>query len=314
MHPPIDPFDHGRLARPDGAELYWEASGNPHGLPALYLHGGPGSGLGRGGYRRRFDPERYLVVGLDQRGCGRSRPWAIDDLANLDANTTQALIADIEALREHLGVPAWVVHGVSWGSTLALAYALEYPDRVRGLVLTAVTTGSREEIGWLTEGVGRVFPEAWQRFASAARDGERVVESYARLLRSPDPRVRAAAAEEWDRWESTHVSLDPAWTPGRWREDPRERENTATLVAHYWAHDCFLGGDRRVLDRAHELDRIPGVLIHGRHDVSGPTVTAWRLHQGWASSTLTVVESEGHGGVEMMALTSAALDDLASGE
>lgn len=311
MYPSTDPFDHGSLVRPDGAELYWEASGNPRGAPALHLHGGPGSGLGRGGYRRKFDPDRFMVIGLDQRGCGRSRPWAIDDLAHLDANTTQAVISDIEALRDHLGVTAWVVHGVSWGSTLALAYALEHSDRVTGLVLTAVTSGSREEIDWLTEGVGTVFPEAWQRFASAASDGERVVEAYAGLLRSPDPRVRSEAAEEWDRWESTHVSLDPAWRPGRWREDPRERENTATLVTHYWAHDCFLTGQRRVINRAHELDPIPGVLIHGRHDVSGPAITPWRLHQRWESSTLTVVEAEGHGGAEMSELSCAALDALA---
>ncbi|GMA32230.1 alpha/beta fold hydrolase [Litorihabitans aurantiacus] len=136
--------------------------GPPGGRPALYLHGGPGSGLGPGGYRRRFDPERHLVVGLDQRGCGRSTPWAIDDLENLDAITTDVLIADLEALREHLGVEAWLVHGVSWGSTLALAYALAHPARVTALVLTAVTTGGREEIDWITEGVGRVFPEAWE--------------------------------------------------------------------------------------------------------------------------------------------------------
>lgn len=311
VHPPLAPFGSGWIDRPGGARLYWETSGNPEGRPALYLHGGPGSGLRGDGYRRRFDPERYLVVGLDQRGCGRSAPWAVDDLDRLDENTTHAVLDDIEALRTHLGVEHWLVHGVSWGSTLALAYALEHPDRVTALVLTAVTTGSREEIDWITEGVGRIFPEAWERFAATTPSGRRVVEHYARLLRDPDPAVRSAAADAWDTWESTHVSLDPGWAPGPHREDPRERANFATLVTHYWSHDCFLPGESSILARAHELAGIPGVLIHGRRDVSGPVITPWRLHRAWAGSELHVVESEGHGGPLEMELTRQALDELA---
>ncbi|WP_239068446.1 alpha/beta fold hydrolase [Cellulomonas pakistanensis] len=308
----MEPSDSGWLDRPGGVRLYWEASGDPAGRPALYLHGGPGSGLGAGGYRRRFDPERYRVVGLDQRGCGRSTPWAADDLDRLDDNATPALIADIEALRAHLGVDAWLVHGVSWGSTLALAYALAHPDRVSALVLTAVTTGARDEIDWITEGVGRVFPEAWHRFAAGVPDGVRVVEHYARLLRDPDPVVRAAAADAWDAWESTHVSLDPGWRPGPLHAEPRERLNFATLVTHYWAHDCFLAGGDAVLARAHELT-VPGVLVHGRRDISGPVVTPWRLHRAWPGSELHVVESEGHGGAEEMEVTRRAIDALARG-
>lgn len=219
MHPPIDPFRHGWLSRPDGAELYWETSGNADGIPALYFHGGPGSGLRGGGYRQRFDPDKYLIVGLDQRGCGRSRPWAIDDLEHLDTHTTQTLIDDAEALRAHLGVTAWLVHGISWGSTLALAYALAHPSRVLALVLTAVTTGAREEIDWITQGVGAIFPEAWETLAGLVQDGERVVEGYARLLRDSNSEVRAAAAIAWDEWESTHISLDPGWVPGLLHED-----------------------------------------------------------------------------------------------
>lgn len=320
MHSSIEPFAHGRLQRPDGAEVYWEMSGSEHGRPAVYLHGGPGGGLGRGGYRRRFDPEKYLVVGFDQRGCGRSTPWAIDDLAALDRNTTAALIEDMEALREHLGIDRWLVHGVSWGSTLALAYALEHPRRVTELVLTAVTSGAREEIDWITEGVGTIFPEAWDRFAAAAaaeavtdgsRRDERLVETYARLLRDADPGVRARAAEAWDRWESTHVSLDPNWEPGSSFDDPRERENFATLVTHYWAQDCFLRGSSRVRDRVSELAGIPGVLIHGRYDVSGPAITPWLLHRAWPGSELHIVETEGHGGTREMELTAAAIDRFA---
>lgn len=299
------------LRRPGGVELYWETSGNPHGRPALYLHGGPGSGLGRGGYRRRFDPDHYLIVGLDQRGCGRSAPWAIDDLDHLDENDTRALIADIEALRTHLGIDAWLVHGVSWGSTLALAYALEHRDRVTEIVLTAVTTGSRTEIDWITEGVGAIFPEAWESLSAEVPRGARLIEQYAKMMRSPDASIRASAAARWDRWESTHISLDPAWQPGPLHDDERAQQNFATLVTHYWASDCFLTGGDAIIERAAQLAGIPGVLIHGRHDISGPAITAWRLHRSWPGSRLQIVETEGHGGEIEMKLTTEAIDGFA---
>lgn len=312
MFEPIAPYSQNWLSRPDGARLFWEESGNPRGQAALYLHGGPGSGLGPGGYRRRFDPTAYRIIGLDQRGCGRSTPLAIDALDSLDANTTQALIADLEALREHLCIDAWVVHGVSWGCTLAMAYALEHPDRVLGLVLVAVTTGSREEIGWITEGVGAIFPEAWAQFISVAREGERPVDAYAQLLRDGDPQVRADAARAWETWESTHVSLDPHWVPGPLFDNDRDRENFATLVTHYWANDCFLGGALRIYDRIAELKGVPATLIHGRHDISGPVSAPWRLHRSWPGSELIVIEDEGHGGPRHMECAAAALSKLIS--
>lgn len=311
MHDPIEPYEHGWLPRPDGSQLYWESSGNPSGQAALYLHGGPGGGLGRGGYRRRFDPASYRIVGLDQRGCGRSTPLACESLGTLHMNNTQTLIADLEALREHLRIDRWLLHGVSWGCTLALAYALEHPDRVTSLVLTAVTSGSREEIDWITEGVGMIFPEAWASFRAPARDNERVVEAYARLLRDSDPAIRTDAASAWEKWESTHVSLDPNWTPGPMFDDDRERQNFATLVTHYWANDCFLTGPDRIRDRISELADVPGVLIHGRHDISGPAITPWSLHQAWPNSELIIVESEGHGGEQEMELTANAISRFA---
>lgn len=310
MHPPIDPFRSGYLSRPNGAQLYWETSGNPRGRPALYLHGGPGSGLGAGGYRRRFDPDRHLVVGFDQRGCGRSTPWAIDDLATLTDNTTQELIDDIEALRSHLGIEAWLVHGVSWGSTLALAYALAHPTRVTDLVLVAVTTGARREIDWITEGVGAVFPEAWSRLAEGVPPGVRVIDHYARLLRDTNPEVRFAAADRWDEWESTHVSLDPNWQPGPVHTNNRLRENFATLVTHYWSNDCFLDRDE-ILTRAGELAGTPAVLIHGRRDISGPIITPWLLHRAWPGSRLVIIEEEGHGGPIEMQTAQEAIDAFA---
>ncbi|BCM86451.1 prolyl aminopeptidase [Methylobacterium indicum] len=306
-----DLLDHGLLPAADGARIYWEMSGRPDGLPALFLHGGPGSGLGRGGYRRHFDGTRYRLVGIDQRGCGRSRPLATADLAGLPTNTTSALIADIEAVRAHLGIERWLVSGVSWGTTLALAYAQRHPERVTALVLAAVTTTSREEVAWITEDVGRVFPEAWQAFAAASgrRGDERIVEAYARRLAGDDADDRRRAARDWIAWETTNISLDGP-SPGR-PDDPDRDAVFATLVTHYWANDGFLRGPDAILARMDRLREIPGILIHGRRDISGPAVTAWRLHRLWLGSRLHIVEEEGHGGPEMNARMRAATDALA---
>ncbi|WP_454624696.1 prolyl aminopeptidase [Bradyrhizobium cenepequi] len=311
-YPLIEPFDADLLRMPDGNEIYWEVSGNPQGIAAIYLHGGPGSGLGSGGYRRHFDPDRYMIVGIDQRGCGRSRPLAIDALADLAHNTTQTLIADIEAVRKRLSIKTWVVSGVSWGTTLALAYAQAHPGRVAYLVLVAVTTTSRGEIDWITEGVGCIFPEAWARFEkdSERKQGERVVEAYARRLAAGDQRTRLQAAESWNAWEAAHLSLDPHWTP--LSRDVERDLNFATLVTHYWSNDGFLPGDCAVFQRIGQIAHIPAVLIHGRGDVSGPAVTPWRLYQSWPTSRVSIVEAEGHGGPESMKEMREALDAFAS--
>jgi proline iminopeptidase len=312
-YPPIDPFDAGLLSVADGNEIYWELSGNPDGKPALYLHGGPGAALGPGGYRRHFDPRKYRVVGIDQRGCGRSRPLATDAPGELHGNTTQSLIEDIEAVRSRLGIETWLVSGVSWGTTLALAYAQAHPERVSELVLVAVTTTSREEVDWITEGVGRIFPEAWQRFeqASGRRAGERIVEAYARRLATGDLRDRLLAARAWNDWESTHVSLDPNWVPIDQRFDEAWGLTFATLVTHYWSHDGFLQGGNEILNRVSTIAHIPTVLIHGRRDISGPAITAWRLHRQCPASRLRIVESEGHGGPLSMEEMRIALDSFA---
>ena len=319
MYPRTPPYTSGLLAMDDGQRVYWEESGVPQGVPALYLHGGPGGGLGRRGYVRSFDPEKRRVVAFDQRGCGRSTPLAIDPAHDLAANTTMRLVADIEALREQRGIESWLVSGVSWGCTLALAYALVHPQRVTGLVLTAVTTTSRAEVGWITEGVGMVFPEAWDRLARHAeeagigyvRGGSRLVEAYSRLLGDPDPAVRDAAAVAWTDWEDTHVSIgtggvrhDPRW------DDTTYRQVFATLVTHYWSHDGFL--DPPVLDRVDELAGIPAVLIHGRRDISGPLRTAWELHRRWPASELVVAEDSGHGSVAMSEAWVSAADRFAA--
>lgn len=299
----------GHLPVGDGDELYYEDVGNPEGPAVLWLHGGPGSGSGTA-HRRRIDPARQRSITFDQRGCGRSRPLVTDRLDRLDENTTPALIDDIEALRRHLGVVRWTVTGASWGSTLALAYAQAHPDRVVGLALFAVVTTSTPEVEWVTEDMGRVFPEEWDAFAHAVdRDpGERVVDAYARALRDPDPAVRAGAAAAWGRWEDTHVSLGPGWRPDpRWHESPT-RDVLATLVTHYWSHSGFGGDD--ILGRADRLHGVPGVLVHGRRDISSPARTAWRLHQAWPGSELVLVD-EGHGGPVSVARIERAIAELA---
>lgn len=290
----------------DGNEIYWEEWGVAGGVPALYLHGGPGGGLRTSKYRARFDLARTRVVGFDQRGCGRSTPHAADPATSLRDQTTEHLIADIEVLREHLGIDRWIVNGVSWGSTLALAYAQQHPDRVLGIVLYAVTTTSREEVDWVTEGVRVVFPEAWDRLAEHAeqadigyhRDSGRLIEAYARLMESADPIVRDAASQEWALWEDTHISIgtggfrrDPRW------DDERFRLGFLRLTAHYWSHDGFCSPP--ILDRMDRLRGIPGYLIHGRRDISGPAITAWRLHRAWPGSQLIIDEGDGHGGPTM---------------
>ena len=188
MFPSIEPFASGWLPVGEGNSLYWETSGNPDGVPAIRLHGGPGSGLSSG-YRRDFDPDLFLIVGLDQRGCGRSRPLATDDLTEIASNTTANQLSDLEALREHLDIDRWMITGISWGTTLALAYAQAFPERVLSLVLAAVVTTSDEEVDWVTEQMGCVFPREWELFAaeSGARNGQRVIDAYYARITDPNP-------------------------------------------------------------------------------------------------------------------------------
>lgn len=304
VFPAIDPYDSGMLDVGDGHRVYWECCGNPNGKPALYLHGGPGSGY-TAGARRFFDPDVYRVVLFDQRGSGRSQPLASEPDADLSTNTTTHLIADIEALRQHHGVESWTVLGMSWGTTLGLAYAQTHPQRVNGLVLALVTTTSRREVEWLTRDVGRIFPQEWDLFAAAVPDALRhlpLVDAYATLLFDNEPAVREHAAREWCAWEDAHVSLTPGHRPNPRFEDPEFRMRFARLVTHYWRNAAFLEDNQLVRD-APTLDGIPGVLIHGRYDVSGPLETAWRLSKKWSTSRLHVLDDAGHGGGDSFSAT-----------
>ncbi|MFI7015427.1 prolyl aminopeptidase [Streptomyces sp. NPDC050164] len=307
LYPPIEPYEHGMLDVGDGNRVYWESCGNPAGKPALVLHGGPGSGAGPF-WRRLFDPAAYRIVLFDQRGCGRSTPDAADPRTSLDANTTPHLIADIELLRRHLGIGEWLVIGGSWGVTLALAYAEQHPGRVSELVLFSVTNTTRREVEWVTRDMGRIFPEEWARFRDAVPEGERdgsLVEAYARMLADPDPAVRERAAREWCRWEDVHVSTHPGHKPDPRYEDPHFRLRFARLVTHYWRHAGFLE-DGALLRDAGKLAGVPGVLVHGRMDISGPPDVAWRLARVWPDAELVLIGEEGHG-LSGDALTEAVL-------
>jgi proline iminopeptidase len=311
VHAPAEPSHHGLLEVGDGHVLYWETVGTPRHTPAVYLHGGPGSGASPSA-RRWFDPVGFRGVLFDQRGCGRSRPLALDHTADLTTNTTDRLVADIELLRDHLGIDRWVVVGVSWGVTLGLVYAQRHPDRVRGLVLGAVTSGARREVDWITREMGRVFPAEWDELVAGLPEGARsgdLAAGYARLLADPDPTVRHEAARRWCAWEDTHVSLMPGWTPDPRFDDPAFRSVVARLVTHYWSNGCFLAADE-VFDGMDRIAGIPGVLVHGRHDVSGPLDTAWRLHQRWPASRLVVVDDAGHGGGSFGAEMATAIDSM----
>ncbi|MDQ6637347.1 MAG: prolyl aminopeptidase [Candidatus Dormibacteraeota bacterium] len=296
MYPDIEPYDQGRLDVGDGNHMYWEASGNPVGKPAVVLHGGPGSGSAPP-WRRYFDPAAYRVILFDQRGCGRSTPRASDPAADLSTNTTGHLLADLERLRRHLGFERWLVCGGSWGATLGLAYAEAHPQRVSELILFSVVTTTRREVDWVIHDMRRFFPAEWARFRdgvpAADREGD-LVETYSRLLHDPDPSVHEKAAKDWCDWEDSHVALASNHGPDPRYEDPVFRLGFARLVTHYWTHAAWLE-DGQLLREASKLAGIPGAMIQGRLDVSAPPDIAWELAQVWLDSELVLIGDAGHG-------------------
>lgn len=290
----------GLLEVGEGHQIFWETYGSPGAMPVVFLHGGPGGGC-TPGHRSLFDADRHHVLFFDQRGCGRSRPLACEPDADLSANTTHHLIRDIETLREFLGFEDWVVYGLSWGSTLGLAYAETHPDRVTGVVLGLVGLTTPREVEWITEGVARIFAPAWERFASFVPEDLNhlpLVKAYARLLFDPDPDMRAAAAREWCIWEDAHMGFAADAGPRLQAADPDFQLQFSRLVTHYWDNGAFLG-PTELMDNAHRLNGTPGVLVHGRYDVSSPIETPWRLSQAWETAELMVVDDSGHGGGSM---------------
>lgn len=313
-YPEIEPFETGFLDVGDGQRIYWETCGNPKGKPAVVLHGGPGSGC-TPGHRRDFDPQKYFVVLFDQRGSGRSTPHASDPLVDLSTNTTRHLISDIEMLREHVGADQWLVWGFSWGVTLGLAYAEQYPERVSEMVLGSITMTRRSDVHWLYHDVGRFLPEQWNSFRHGVPahegDGDLVAAYYSLLNESPDVASRTRAAHDWCAWEDAVVSLEDGWSPNPRYADPAFRMAFARLVTHYFHHGAWLE-EGQILRDVHRLAAIPAVLVHGQFDLGAPLDTAWQLARAWPSAELIVVPAGHSGGGDMMTRLIEATDRFAS--
>lgn len=296
--PLAEPDAHGFLATGDGNRVYWEAGGNRDGKPVLCVHGGPGAG----GNRRAttgFDPAKFRILRFDQRGCGRSEPHVADPAVSLEHNTTEHLIADMERLREHLGIGDWLLYGGSWGATLILAYAERYPEHVSGIVLVSAFTSTPDEIGWLYSGLRRLLPREWQAFRDAAPEGE-LLAAYGRLLASSDRAVQLQAARDWCAWEDAVIAHETNGKPGAYSDrSDAELIALARLCAHYFGHHAWLD-DGAIQRDVHRLRGIPAVLIQGRLDLGAPLQAVWQLAREWPSAELVVIDDAGHTGSSAM--------------
>ncbi|CAM5454511.1 prolyl aminopeptidase [Rhodanobacter lindaniclasticus] len=295
LYPEIEPFDRGMLPVSPLHTLYYEQSGNPHGKPVVFLHGGPGGGTNPK-CRRFFDPAVYRIVLFDQRGCGQSTPHA-----ELTDNTTWDLVADIERVREHLGIDRWQVFGGSWGSTLALAYAQTHPDKVTELVLRGIFMLRREELEWFYQkGCDALYPDAWETYLAAIPAVEHgdLMSAYHRRLTSNDPAVRSAAARAWSVWEGATSFL--------WQDESHIESSAADEFAlafariecHYFVNGGFFEHDAQLLRNVDRIRRIPAVIVQGRYDVVCPLRSAWDLHRAWPEADLHIVQDAGHSAFE----------------
>lgn len=293
LYPPIEPYRTGRLAVDELHSLYWEECGNPKGMPVLFLHGGPGAGLSPM-HRQFFDPLHYRIVMFDQRGAGQSTP-----LGEYRNNTTQLLIADIEELRQVMGIEQWLVFGGSWGSTLALAYGEAHPQRCLGFVLRGIFLCTPAEIDWFLRGIGGFFPEEHDQFMAHIPQEERgdLLQAYAKRLFSEDPAVSNAAARSWSRYEGSCLHLLPhPEVAEQFGSDPVAL-GVGRLEAHYFCHDAFLSEDQLVRNVG-RIRHLPAIMIQGRYDVICPPASAYRLNKAWPEAVLTIVEDAGHAASE----------------
>jgi proline iminopeptidase len=295
FYPEIQPFQRGRLRVSPLHEIYYEQCGNPRGQPAVVLHGGPGGGI-TPFLRQMHDPSHYRIILFDQRGCGQSTPHA-----ELAENTTWDLVADMERLRQHLGIERWQVAGGSWGSTLALAYAETHPERVTGLVVRGIFTVRRSEIEWFYQrGADALFPDVWDTYVAPIPEAERhdLIAAYHRRLTGTDPAAQLACARAWSQWEGATLSLLP--DPRRVTEFGADRFALAfaRIECHYFQNRGFFARDGQLIAEAHRLKGIPGVIIQGRYDVVTPMATAWDLHKAWPEAEFVVVPDAGHTATE----------------
>ena len=295
LYPPIEPYRTGRLPVCGGHDLYYEESGNPDGKPAVFLHGGPG-GATNSMQRRFFDPQAYRIVLFDQRGCGKSTPHA-----SLDANTTWDLVADIERLREKLGVERWLVFGGSWGSTLALAYSQRHPERVTEIVLRGIFLVRPHELQWFYErGTSFIFPDLWERFVEHIPHAERgdLMRAYHARLTSPDPAVCLAAARRWSSWEGATSKLIPDSSLVANMEEDSVALAMARIEAHYFVNRGFLESEDQLLRDVERIRHIPAVIVQGRYDVVCPPISAWDLHRAWPEADFIMTPDSGHSAFE----------------
>lgn len=293
LFPPIEPYRSGTLRLDARHTMYWEQSGNPRGVPALFLHGGPGAGA-TPVHRRFFDPEYWRIVIFDQRGAGRSTP-----LGEIDDNTPAHLVADIEHLRSALGIDNWLVFGGSWGSTLALHYAETHPLRCMGLVLRGIFLCRQEEIEWFLYGVRRVFPEAWRAFSGFLPEAERsdILAAYHRRLRDPDPRVHMPAARAWSIYEGACSTLLPNLeTVAAFGED-RLALGLARIEAHFFSGHLFTG-KCDLIARVAQIRHLPAIIVQGRYDMVCPIGSADELARAWPEARYVIVPDAGHSAME----------------
>jgi len=297
LYPPIEPYRTGYLSVDANHRVYFEESGNPKGKPAVFLHGGPGGGT-EPRMRRFFNPKKYRIVLLDQRGCGRSRPYG-----SLIHNTTWHLVKDIEALRTRLMIERWLVFGGSWGSTLALAYAQKHPDRVTELVLRGIFLARRSDIDWFyqsSDGTAGLYPDQWEAFAAPIPMAERrsMVRAYYKRLTSSNNKTVMRAALAWSIWEAatSHLCADVDEIAQRSR--PQQAIAEARIGCHYFLHKGFFSRDGQLLEDVPRIKSIPGVIVHGRYDVVCPMRSAWDLHRAWPEAELRVVDDAGHSAFE----------------
>ena len=291
LYPELEPFDHGMLSVGDGHDMYFEQSGNPDGIPAVYLHGGPGGGS-MPGQRQVFDPVKYRIVLFDQRGCGKSTPWG-----SLDHNTTWDLVGDMEKLREHLGFERWLVCGGSWGSTLSLAYAATHSERVTALIVRGIFTLRKQELDWYYQGAaGVIFPDEWEKFVAPIPEAERdnMIAAYYQRLTGDDAEERRRCARTWSMWEGSTINLlqDPDQIEHFGSENYAEA--FAQIETHYFVNGGFFEWDGWLLDQVDRIRNIPTTIIQGRYDVCTPMATAWELHRVFPEADFEIVADAGH--------------------
>jgi proline iminopeptidase len=290
LYPPIEPYASAMLDVGDGHSIYYERVGTAGAKPAIFLHGGPGGGIAPE-HRRLFDPALYDVMLFDQRGCGRSTPHA-----GLEANTTWHLVADIERLRQIMGVEKWLVFGGSWGSTLGLAYAETHPERVSALILRGVYTATRPELDWYYQfGVSEMFPDKYEAFQAPIPEPERgaMMAAYRKLLTGDDRDRQIAAAKAWSLWEGETITLLPSPGLTTAHGDDHFALAFARIENHYFVHDCWLEPEQLLRD-AGRLRGIPGTIVHGRYDMPCPARYAWALHKAWPDADFHLIEGAGH--------------------